>query len=513
MSQLPTHTQLFQEILLACQRVYVVAGETPLEIMPAPQLPFKLFLKREDLGPVKAYKWRGAYNRMALLDDAACARGVTTASAGNHAQGVALAASHLDVNARVFMPKTTPHIKQDAVRRFGGERVEIILEGESYDGACRVALEDAARTGRTFIHAYDDLHVIAGQGTIAVEIARAAKVPLHAAVLQIGGGGMAAGVACWLKHQYPGIRIYGVEVEGQACMSAAFQADSPVELETVDIFCDGTAVKRAGDITHALCRELVDELVLVTNDEVCRAMQTIWDASRAITETSGAVGVAGALKLGERLAGLNVLAVLTGANIDFGKLGSISGRTTIGGAARRHLRLQIPERPGALLRVLDTVFAGRSITDFQYGKTRVAAALFSIGVAVDDAGLRELSRNLEQHGIPSEDATGRDDITFRVIRCELSCLLNPLFLRLDFYERAGALRDFLAVHITSSINICYFNYAYTGERIGRALIGLEFPDPAARSAFANALPTRGTGFRGWKIVNPPAVTLGAAGAC
>ncbi|MDR2863955.1 MAG: pyridoxal-phosphate dependent enzyme, partial [Puniceicoccales bacterium] len=338
MSPTSLSDQLFNEILLARQRVYAVSGPTPLEIMNAESLPFRLFLKREDLGPIKAYKWRGAYNRMALLTPEERVRGVITASAGNHAQGVALAASLLCVPARIYMPRPTPGVKQDAVRRFGGALVEIVLHGDSFDAARQTAAEDAEASGRTFIHPYDDLYVMGGQGTLADEIVMSGKGPFDAALLQIGGGGMAAAAACWLKRQYPGIRIFGVEGEGQASMNAAIAAGQPVELEHVDIFCDGTAVKKAGTLTYALCSELVDEYVNVSNGEVCWAMQSIWESNRIITETSGALGVAAALKLGNRLAGQNVLTILSGANIDFGMLSYITRNSHIGGGMRRSLR-------------------------------------------------------------------------------------------------------------------------------------------------------------------------------
>jgi threonine dehydratase len=496
--------QLFQEILLACQRVYALSDVTPLEIMAAPELPFQLFLKREDLGPIKAYKWRGAYNCMALLSAEERARGVVTASAGNHAQGVALAASRLGINARVFMPRPTPRVKRDAVRRFGGERVEIILHGDSYDAASEAALADARDSGRAFVHPYDDLRVMGGQGTLAVEIAKAAKVPFDAAVLQIGGGGMVAGVACWLKRQYPGIRIFGVEGEDQAGMAAAHAAGKPVALDHVDIFCEGTAVKKAGVLTFQLCQELVDEYVNVSNNEVCRAMQSIWDANRVVTETSGALGVAGALKLGERLRGKNVLTVLTGANIDFGMLGYISRNSNIGGASRRHLRVRIAEKPGSLLRVLETVFDDCNIVEFQYGKTHPEEAWFTVGVAADDEDMRALRQKLSERNIPWEDVTGQDDVVFRVIRYEGALSGDPVFLSLDFYERPGALHDFLKEHVAARGNICYFNYTYTGERVGRALLGIEFSDATSRARFLKTLPVRGTGFRHCRLVSGPA---------
>lgn len=487
---------------MARQRVYAVADATPLEEMNA-DLPFRLFLKREDLGPIKAYKWRGAYNRMALLTEEEKACGVITASAGNHAQGVALAASLLGVHAKIFMPRPTPLVKQDAVRRFGGAQVEIVLSGDSYDAASAAATEEAEKDGRIFVHPYDDLEVMGGQGTLADEVVMSGQGPFDVALLQIGGGGMAAAAACWLKRQYPGIKIIGVETEGQACMSAAVAAGEPVALDKVDIFCDGTAVKKAGKLTFALCRELVDEYVTVTNDDVCWAVQRIWEANRIAVETSGAMGVAAALKLGEQLRGQTVLAVLSGANIDFGKLGYITRNSQVDGASRHYLRVRIPEQPGALLSVLEEGFGDSNIVEFQYGKTDAKEAWFTLGVAATPLALEALKQRLSGSAVRWEEVTGAEDVVFRVIRYDRSLLKNPVFLSLDFYERPGALHDFLKKYVAASGNICYFNYAYSGERVGRALLGIEFADATVRTAFLAALPDRGTGFRACRVVKGP----------
>ncbi|MDR2430306.1 MAG: pyridoxal-phosphate dependent enzyme [Puniceicoccales bacterium] len=492
---------LFQEILLACQRVYAVADATPLEMFRGPSLPFRLFLKREDLGPVKSYKWRGAYNRMALLSAAERGCGVVTASAGNHAQGVALAASLLGVRARVFMPRSTPEVKRSAVAFLGGDFVEIVLQGDSFEEASHAAVAEARETRRVFVHPYDDLQVMGGQGTLAVEIAKAAKAPFHAAVLQIGGGGMAGAVACWLKRQYPGILIIGVEGEGQASMAAARAAGAPVALPHVDIFCDGTAVPRAGLVPFEACEQLVDEYVTVTNGEVCWAMQNLWEGNRIITETSGAMGVAAALKIGERLRGWNVLAVLSGANIDFGTLGYVTRNSNIGGATRRHLRVRIAERPGEFLRLLGGVFQGCNIVDLQYGRTDAAVAWYTVGVAIPDDALRAICRRLDAAGIAWEDVSGRADVAYRMIRYERALVRSPVFLNLDFYERPGALHDFLSEHVvTQEGDICYFDYTHTAERVGHALLGIEFGDGAARARFLAALPSRGSGFRSCRVV-------------
>lgn len=495
--------RLFESILLARQRVYAVGSATPLEEVKA-GLPFSLFVKREDLGPIKAYKWRGSYNRMAQLTEAEKKAGIVTASAGNHAQGVALAAKLLGTRARIYMPRPTPGVKQDAVKKFGGDCVEIILHGDTYDAASDAAEAESQKTGAVFVHPYDDLEVMGGQGTLADEVSLSGQGPFDIAYLQIGGGGMAAAAACWLKRQYPGIRIIGVEGEGQAGMSAAVKAGAPVPLDKVDIFCDGTAVKRVGKLTFELCRELIDEYVTVTNEDVCWAIQTLWESNRIIPETSGALGVAAALKAGEALRGKRVLTVISGANIDFGKIGYITRNSHVGGASRHHLRIRIPEKTDALLHLLENAMGDANIVEFQYGKNHPTEAWFVIGVAADGAALKALQDRLTKYGVEWQDVTGHDDVLFRVIHYKPELLANPAFLNLQFFERAGALHDFLVRHVRGKANIGYFNYAYTGERVGRALLGLEFETAAGRENFLRELPASGEGFGACRLVSAPA---------
>lgn len=479
--------EVFNAILMARQRVYAVANPTPLEELVGSGLPFRLFVKREDLGPIKAYKWRGAYNRMALLTPEERARGIVAASAGNHAQGVALAAKLLGVHAKIFMPRSTPDVKQAAVRRFGGEFVEIVLLGDSYDVAGEAAKKAAKEENLTFIHPYDDVGTMGGQGTLADEVVMSGKGPFDVAFLQIGGGGMAAACAVWLRRQYPGIRIYGVEGVSQASMKAALEAGKPTDIGKVDIFCDGTAVRKAGSLTFDVCKEVLDGIVTVTNEDVCWAIQKLWETNRIIPETSGAMGVAAALKLADTLAGKKVLTVISGANVDFGRLGFVTRNSQVNGAKRHCLRVRIPERPGAFLEVFGKAFSKSSITEFQYGKTSEAEACPIIGVAVSDEQLAAITGTLDACGVPWSDVTSDADTLFRVIPFERGLLRNPLFIRLDFYERPGALHDFLSRDLGPNDNICYFNYLYTGERVGRALLGFEFAEEADREAFLTKL--------------------------
>lgn len=488
--------RLQREILIARERVYRFGQATPLERLALPEGWPEVWVKREDASQVKSYKWRGACNRMALLDPHAAKTGVVTASAGNHAQGVALAARALGIRARILMPRSTPRVKQQAVLRHGGEWVEVRLAGDTYDDAVRAARVEEAETGAVYIHAYDDLHVMAGQGTLADEVILSGCGPFDAAVLQIGGGGMAAGVSTWLKSYWPGIEIIGVEGEGQASMAAAFAAGGPVDLAQLDLFCDGTAVRRAGSLPYAVCRNTLDRLVQVSNAEVCQAMRILWDGLRCIAEPAGALGLAGVLQQRQDLVGKRVLVVLCGANIDFTQLGWVAQSSGASAARDRTLRIGIPEQPGAMLALLDRCLSGVNITDFQYGKTDIHHAWPIFTVSAEEAGaLEQLDQRLEQAGYAWSEVTGAVDVAFRAIPLRADLLEQPVFLRLDFHERPGALRDFLANHLQGRANLGYFNYRQSGERIGRALIGIEFPSASAREAFLRDFPASGDGYR------------------
>jgi threonine dehydratase len=493
---LPLDRRLRQELLFARERVYRFGSPTPLERIVLPGPGPEIWVKREDLSPIKAYKWRGACNRMAVLSPEEAARGVVTASAGNHAQGVALAAARLGISARIYMPRSTPRVKQEAVRQLGGDRVEIRLAGDSYDEAVAEARADEQATGAVYVHAYDDLQVIAGQGTLADEVVLSGHGPFDAAFLQIGGGGMAAGVSCWLKTYWPEIELVGVEGEGQASMKAALAAGEPVQLEQVDIFCDGTAVRKAGEIPFQVCRETLDRIETVSNAEVSRAIRVLWEALRCVSEPSGALGLAAVLKHREALAGKRVLVVVTGANVDFLQLGLIAQSEGASATASRTLRVKIPERPGTMLELLDGCFDGLNIADFQYGKYHANEAWPVFTVTSDDEEqLAALPDRLAAGGYAWEDMSGAVDVAFRAIPLHGELLAFPLFLRLDFYERRGALHDFLDKIIRGRASFCYFNYRQSGERIGRALIGLEFATADEREAFAQTLAPHGDGYR------------------
>ena len=499
---LPLDRRLRQEILFARERVYRFGQPTPLERLVLPGPGPEIWVKREDLSPIKAYKWRGACNRMAVLTPEQRAAGVVTASAGNHAQGVALAARVLGIEARIYMPRSTPRVKQAAVLHHGGSSVEILLSGDSYDEAVAAAREDAEATGTTYVHAYDDLQVMAGQGTLADEVVLSGHGPFDAAYLQIGGGGMAAGVSTWLKTYWPGIEIVGVEGLGQASMKAALEADKPVALDEVDIFCDGTAVRKAGALPFEICRDTLARVETVTNAEVSRAIRTLWEGLRCVSEPSGALGLAAVIKNRTRLEGKRVLVVVSGANVDFLQLGLIAQSEGSSQNASRTLRIRIPERPGTMLELLDTCFDGLNIADFQYGKLHEAEAWPAFTITAEDpSALEGLPAKLDARGFTWEDLTGAVDIAFRAIPLRGDLLACPAFLRLEVYERPGALHDFLDKLVRGRANLCYFNYRQSGERIGRALIGLDFDGEEKRTEFLWSVPEHGDGYRSCKPVD------------
>lgn len=480
--------KLVQEILQARERVYHVGEPTPLQSLHLSD-DYDVFIKREDLGPINAYKWRGAYNCTRILVERDGCRDVVCASAGNHAQGVALAAKKLGIHAKIFMPLSTPQMKQTAVKTHGGDAVEIILEGDDYNVAAAAAKKYVEETGATYVHPFDDLYTLAGQATIADEIILSGQGPFDIVFLQIGGGGMAAGVAAWLKMHYPYITIIGVEETNQACLSAALAAGHPVTLDRVDTFCDGTAVTRIGDMTFDICREYFDDIITVTNEQVCAAIQTLWEERRIIPEPSGALGLAGLIHYAsdnpDKMSGTKALSVISGANMDFSRLSRISRGAGVG-EGRRYLRFHINEKSGSLLGILDSIFAGVNVSEFLYGKIDNDNAWPIIAFEAAPDKMDALEDALTKSGLSFEDVTGDPDIRYRIINYNPTLFKNPLLLHIHFPERKGALRDFLH-DVAEMSNICYFNYAYSGEAIGRALMGFEFENEADQQAFLNKI--------------------------
>lgn len=470
--------ELFDEILQARQRVYAVGTPTPLQELCLPGVKATIYAKREDLGPIKAYKWRGAYNCMAKLTPEQRARGVVAASAGNHGQGVALAARRLQCKAHIFMPRSTPEVKQNAVRMHGGEAVEIVLTGDSYDAASHAAHEFAEANGLTFVHPYDHLYTMGGQGTLADEVVMSGKGPFDRVYLQIGGGGLAAACACWFKRFWPECKCIGVEGVSQASMKLAVESGERKTLPYVDVFCDGTAVRTAGELTYELCKELLDDYVTVTNEEVCKAIRSLWNSIRVITEPSGSMGMAALMQdwqKGNIKEGEKCLVVLSGANMDFAQMGVVASRAGVQETNRRERFLQIPmqTKRGQILKYLESIPHGVQLTDVQYGRLAADIQYPVFGVLASDEQFAEIDRVLAEKGLKAKDVTNHDDVRFRMISYDRGRLRHPVFFVIEFPERPGAFTEFMRV-TGEYAHLCYFNYRYSGEHVGRALVGMEF---------------------------------------
>jgi threonine dehydratase len=477
--------QLFSEVLLARTRVYHAGNPTPLEKISISAIDATIYIKREDLSPINAYKWRGAYNCTAVLKD----KGATTvvaASAGNHAQGVALAARKLGIHAKIFMPLTTPLMKQNAVKLHGGTAVEIMLCGDNFDQTSTEARAYCEKNNYAYVHPFDDIYTIAGQATIADELVLSGDSPFDYVFLQIGGGGLAAGVSAWLKTHHPSTHMIGVEGVGQASMKASLDAGAAVTLSEVDSFCDGTAVKRPGNLTLEICKETLEAITTVSNEEVCASIQTLWEACRIIPEPSGAMGLAGLIQFAqmhpEKIRGKKLLAIVCGANMDFGKLALISSQSAVGAHKRRYLRLHIDEKKGGLLSLLEKHFADVNVSEFQYGKTGDKDGWPVIGFEASPQRFETLFTELHTAQVFYEDVTGSADVRYRIIPYAPALFSHPLFFHVHFPERRGALRDFMR-RISGIANLCYFNYAYSGESIGRAIMGFEFASTADHHTF------------------------------
>lgn len=484
--------QLYTEIPKARDLIYQVGDKTPLtQINLAGLKDIAVFIKREDLGPINAYKWRGGYNAVYNHHKETGCDTIIAASAGNHAQGVALAARKLNIKAKIFMPLAAPIMKQEAVKRHGGDNVELILTGDTYNEAGDAAKAYVAETGFTYIHPFDDLYTMAGQAMIADEVIDESKdAPFDYAFLQIGGGGMAGAVSAWLKKHYPNITIIGVEGDNQASMKTSVESGSPLTLDSVDTFCDGTAVTRPGDLTFQVCKDTIDEFVTVSNEEVSAAIRQLWEAKRLIPEPSGAMGVAGlyqyAEKHPERLKGKKVLTIICGANMDFSKLSLLTAKSSITGQQRRYYNLNLPEAKGALLQVLDAHFQNMNVCEFMYGKTHETKANQTIAIEASNNEFEVFEANLETAGISFSNISKEADIQYKIINYNPALFHDPIFMNVRFPERKGALRELLRA-ISPVASICYFNYAYSGEVIGRALMGFEFENTENKQKFLQVI--------------------------
>ena len=480
-------------------RVYDVARETPLELAPklSSRLGSEVWLKREDLQPVFSFKVRGAYNKLASLTGPERARGVIASSAGNHAQGVALAARHLGVRALIVMPETAPRIKVDAVERLGAE---VVLAGESYDGAKERAETLMAERGMVSIPPFDDEHVIAGQGTVAMEIVRQHSDPFDAVFVEVGGGGLIAGISAYIKALWPQTRIVGVEPHDTPTLHASLAAGERVVLEHVGIFADGVAAKQIGAEPFRIARECVDEVVLVTTDEICAAIKDIFEDTRAIAEPAGALAVAGLKRYVERegVAGQRFAAIVSGANVDFNRLRHIAERAELGEHRESLLAVTIPERPGSLLRFCELI-GNRSITEFNYRYADESDAHIFVGVEISDPGTdkQTLIGSLERDGYPVLDLTDNEMAKLHVrymVGGHAPGELDEVLYRFDFPERPGALMHFLTRMGGKPWNISMFHYRNHGSAYGRVLIGLQVPQDE-RSLFQSFLDEVGYEYR------------------
>lgn len=480
----PPIDDLLERILRA--PVYDVAEETPLD--PAPRLSERLgnrvWIKREDLQPVFSFKLRGAYNRIRMLSEVERKRGVVAASAGNHAQGVALAATRLGVDARIVMPRTTPGIKVDAVRRLGAEA---ILEGDGYDDAAARARTIRDEEGRIFVHPYDDLDVIAGQGTIAMEILRQHRGALDAIFVPVGGGGLVAGIVAYVKRISPATRVIGVEPEDAACLAAALAAGRPVDVGPVGLFADGVAVREAGALPFAVVDGAIDEVVTVDVDEICAAIRDVFEDTRSIAEPAGALSIAGLKKWVERegVRDASLVAIDSGANMNFDRLRHVAERAEIGEQREALLAVTIPERPGAF-QALCAALGEHAVTEFNYriGDPTDAHVFVGVGLSGDARERERVMEELRAAGFAVVDMTGNELAKLHVrfmVGGRASRPEERLF-RFEFPERPGALGRFVDA-VGGRWNISLFHYRNHGAAYGRVLAGLEVPaDDADRLA-------------------------------
>lgn len=499
-------TAYVEKILKA--RVYDVAQETPLDVMPrlSKRLNNTILLKREDLQPVFSFKLRGAYNRMSQLSEVEKARGVVCASAGNHAQGVALAAHKMGISAIIVMPKTTPPIKIEAVRALGAE---INLHGNSYDDAGAFAKDISEKEGRTFIHPYDDPEVIAGQGTIAMEIIRQHPDPLHAIFVPVGGGGLISGIAAYIKAFWPEIKIIAVEPADAASLKAALEADERVKLDQVGLFADGTAVRQVGEEPFRICRETVDEVVTVDSDELCAAIMDIFEDTRSIAEPSGALAVAGVKKyLAQNpMQDQHMVVIDSGANINFDRLRHVAERAEIGERREVLFATKIDEKPGSFQQFCKSL-GDRGITEFNYRYADDQQAQVFVGVRINgkDEERRQLFDLLDKGGYEWVDFTDNEMAKLHIrymVGGHAPQVTDERLIRFEFPERPGALLRFLT-RIGKRWNISLFHYRNHGAAYGRVLVGIQVPADYEKE-FQTFLDTLGYSY--WEETDNPAYPL------
>jgi threonine dehydratase len=488
-------------------RVYDVAVETPLD--PAPGLSARLdnriLLKREDMQPVFSFKLRGAYNKMVNLPAARLKHGVICASAGNHAQGVAYAAQKLGCKAVIVMPGTTPQIKVAAVAARGAR---VVLTGDSYDDAYAHAVSLAQRERLTFVHPYDDPEVIAGQGTIGMEILREHSGPIEAIFAAVGGGGLVSGIAAYVKRLRPEIKVIGVEPVDSDAMAQSLAAGHRVRLAQVGLFADGVAVKQVGEETFRLCRELVDEMVLVGNDDICAAIKDVFEDTRSILEPAGALAVAGVKAWVERygMRDRTLVAVACGANMNFDRLRFVAERAELGERREAILAVTIPERPGSFKRFC-ALIGRRNVTEFNYRYADPDRARVFVGLSIHNRDETQiLVRHLQRHGLATEDFSENEMAKLHIrhmVGGHSPRVKDEMVYRFEFPERPGALMNFLD-RMSLAWNISLFHYRNHGADYGRVLVGMQVPrgQKAAFRAFLKQL-----NYRCWDETDNPAYHL------
>ena len=500
-------TQKYIEKILTA-RVYDVAIESPLDEAKrlSARLENKILLKREDLQPVFSFKLRGAYNKLYQLSRKKELTGVIAASAGNHAQGLALAASKLGVKATIVMPKTTPKIKVDAVRSYGAKA---ILVGDTFDEASVHAYELAEKDNLDFIHPYDDPDVIAGQGTIAVEILRQYPEDIDAIFIPVGGGGLIAGMAVFIKYLRPEIKVIGVEPEDAACFAAAMKKNRRVVLSEVGLFADGVAVKQIGRETWRVAKDVVDEVITVSTDEICASIKDIFDDTRTIMEPAGALAVAGIKKYvaEKKVSQQTLIAINSGANMNFDRLRHVSERAELGEQREGLIGVTIPEEPGSFLRFC-RLMGKKGITEFNYRYADNSRAYVFAGIQLADgsAELEELTNKLENKGYSVLSMSDNEMAKLHVrymVGGHANNIENEVLYRFEFPERPGALLDFLA-HIGKRWNISMFHYRNHGAAYGRVLVGLQIPvdERKEMTSFLDEL-----GFKWWDESKNPAYQM------
>ncbi len=472
--------------------VYDVAEETPLDFAKnlSSRLNNQVYLKREDLQPVFSFKIRGAYNKMANLSQDSLDKGVITASAGNHAQGVALSAQFIGCRAVIVMPETTPKIKIDSVKSFGGE---VVLKGVSYNDAYDHAMELVAENGMTYVPPFDDPYVIAGQGTIGMEIIRQHSKKIDAIFMPIGGGGLAAGVAAYVKQVLPDIKIIGVQSVDSCAMAQSIAKNERLALKDVGLFADGTAVKLVGEETFRICRDLLDEIILVDTDAICSAIKDIFDDTRSIVEPSGALAVAGlkAYIKREGIENQTLIAVNSGANMNFSRLRHVAERSELSERNEAIFAVTLTEEPGSFLKFIKSI-GSRNITEFnyRYGDDQLA----HIFVGIQTAGSADTAYVVEQithMNMPIEDLTDNEMAKIHIrymVGGRTHKVKNERLISFEFPERPGALSKFL-MSMQTSWNITLFHYRNHGADYGRVLVGVDVPqsEQAAFTLFLEQL--------------------------